>query len=127
MKKLILLSLIILMSGCAASIRDLTADYQESSSAVREFATITAEDWKLGTGIILGAIDKSLLPSWVEEEILAMNAKIDAGPLNDFDLGYMVGLRLRLGSPILKAAIEQYAPGILGIKEVASVLSFLGG
>jgi len=131
MRKLILFVMAgLLLSGCATSIKDMSVDYTDSSTAIREFAKISAADWQMGTGIIMGALGKEALPSWVYTEIGMVNMFIEsygADELDDYMLGYMFGLRLRLASPIIRAAIEQYAPGIMDIKEVIGVLTFLGG
>jgi hypothetical protein len=123
---LLVVSILFLSLGCASSIIDLTKNYQASSTAVREFATISAKDWKLGTGIIMGALGQDALPQWVSLEITRVNTWITDGPLDDYQLGYTVGLRLRLAAPVIRAAIQQYAPQLMSIKEVVAVMAFIG-
>ena len=130
MKKLTgLLVLLLMFSGCAKSITKLSMDYKTSSDAIREFATITAEDWEFGTGMIIGALGTKVLPVWVYEELATVSRAFDSDTeeIDDYILGYMIGLRFRLATPIIEAAIEKYAPGLMQIREVLAVLTFLGG
>ena len=114
---------VLAFTSCAATLEQ----YQESSTQARQAAQITAKDWLFGSGIIRGALPSDALPSWVEEELSKVDAWCESGEeLGDYQLGYSVGLRLRLAGPVARAAINQYAPGILGIPEVAMVLSFIG-
>jgi hypothetical protein len=115
------------LSACASNIQDITDKYTSSSLAVKQFAKITSQDWLFGSGIIQGALQEPMLPKWVFEELQKVDKWfLDGKELNDWELGYLVGLRIRLAAPIIKAAIEQYAPGILSITEVGAVLAFIG-
>jgi len=127
MKRLILLIGVFVLVGCAGSIQEISKNYSESSQAVKEFAKISVQDWLFGSGIIQGALEQDKLPSWVFAELKKIDKWVKTGDLTEFQHGYIVGIRLRMASPIIKAAIEQYAPGLLNIREVITVLSFLGG
>jgi hypothetical protein len=130
MKKALLVGVLVLSLGltaCAASIQKATANYSEGSAAVKEFARITAQDWLFGSGIIQGALQEPMLPAWVFSELQKVDQWfLEGKTLTDWEMGYIVGLRLRLAAPVVKAAIEQYAPGILNYAEVAAVLAFIG-
>ena len=127
MKRIIvILCLLVLTGGCAASIDNLSANYTESSAAVHQFAKITAQDWLLGSGMLAGALPADSLPAWFFEEMQKVDDWARAGEFDDWQLGYMMGLRVRLAGPAIKGMIEQYAPALTGITEVAAVLSFLG-
>jgi len=129
-RKLAAITIILMLCavlGCAGSINKASESYTETSAAVKNFAAITAKDWLFGSGVIQGAIPESAVPAWVFDELRMVDAWIEAGEeLTDQELGYIVGLRIRLTGPIVKAAIDQYAPALLGIKEVGMVLSFIG-
>ena len=118
---------VMVLTGCASNIQDLTSKYTSSVTAVKEFSKISSKDWLFGSGIIQGAIDQSLLPKWVFDELQKVDSwMLENRELTEWELGYMVGIRLRLAAPVIKAAIEQYAPGILSITEVGAVLAFIG-
>uniref|UniRef100_A0A6M3JSP2 Lipoprotein n=1 Tax=viral metagenome TaxID=1070528 RepID=A0A6M3JSP2_9ZZZZ len=128
MKILIFIFSILLLAGCATHISDLSKSYSEHSVAVQEFASITIKDWDFGTGMILGAVGESNLPSWIPDAFDQVSKWIEDsnGELSNRQLGYSFGLRFRLANPIIKSMIELYAPQILNIPEVVSVFSFLG-
>jgi hypothetical protein len=126
-KLLVILCLVIGLTACAGSIQKATENYTESSAAVKEFARISAQDWLFGSGIIQGALQEPMLPAWVFSELQKVDQWfLEGKTLTDWEMGYIVGLRLRLSGPIIKGAIEQYAPGILSFTEVGAVLAFIG-
>lgn len=130
MKVFRLLAVLILaltFSACATSIADWSGDYQAMSKEVKTFARISADDWLFGSGIIQGALPEDALPAWVFTELKTVDKWCEEGrDLTEHELGYMVGVRFRLAGPIIKTAIEQYAPGVMNVTEVLTVLSFLG-
>ena len=124
---LALIFLMVTVVSCASSIKSFSENYSETVTAVKDFSVITSKDWLFGSGVIRGALPTEVLPSWVYDEL----DKVDewftsSNDLTDSQLGYIVGIRLRLAGPIIKAAINQYAPGILSIAEVSAVLAFIG-
>ena len=122
--------------GCVStqSIKELSLNYQENSAALKEFAQITADDWLFGSGMIQGALDANLLPAWVFEDLQEIDAWFIAKDgtvitdkvLNEFELGYITGIKFKMFSPLIRGAIEQYAPALLNVAEVVAVLTFLG-
>lgn len=125
-----LISLVILLSvfsGCATTIMDIQEDYISASASMKDFARITASDWMFGAGIIQGALPSDALPAWVSDEIgkVCLWTYMEGWP-SEYQLGYMTGLRFRLAGPIIRSAIEQYRPGLLDIREVASFLMLFG-
>ena len=112
--------------GCGTSIQTLNQNYATMSADVKEFAKITSQDWLFGSGIIQGALPDYALPAWVFDELKTVDGWAEAGEFSEWQLGYMIGVRFRLAGPIVKAGIEQYAPHLLGVTEVAAVLAFLG-
>jgi hypothetical protein len=130
MKKALVIVVLVSMvglAGCASSITSLNDRYTESSVALKQFAKITAQDWLFGSGIIQGALQEPMLPAWVFTELQKVDSWfIEGKDLTDWEMGYIVGVRLRLAAPVIRAAIEQYAPGILAYTEVGAVLAFIG-
>ena len=111
--------------GCAGSITHISDNYAKTSAAVKDFALLTSKDWQFGSGIIRGAIPQDALPAWVFTELDKVDAWFGQGELNELQLGYIVGLRLRMAGPILEAAIRQHAPGLLLYPQVIAVLQFV--
>lgn len=134
LKRLIVLIGCIGLVGCASSINTISDNYAESSKAVRHLAEISGHDWLFGSGIIQGALNENNAPAWLFEELKKVDAwfidengnEMPDKKLTDSQLGYTVGVRFRLSVPIIKAIIQQYAPGILGVTEVKTILAFLG-
>jgi hypothetical protein len=114
------------LAGCATSIKDINENYGAMSSEIKAFADLTAQDWLFGSGIIQGALPEDAVPKWVFDELRKVDAWAEAGGFTEAQLGYMIGVRFRLAGPVVKAAMEVYAPALLGVNEVASVLAFLG-
>ena len=129
MKKSAIILTVFLMFGCASSIMDARDDYGEMSVALRDISTLAAKDWVFASGMIQGALDSTMMPSWVFDELKMVDAWFvdgDNTELTSHQLGYINGLRMRLTGQLMRGAIEQYAPQLLGIREVAAVLSFIG-
>jgi len=115
--------------GCATQIKDVAKNYGAASEELKNFARISAQDWLFGSGIIQGAVPEDAMPAWFFEELKKVDAWFEENPkaeLTEAQIGYTVGLRFRMAGPLIKAAIEQYAPGILNITEVGAVLGFIG-
>uniref|UniRef100_A0A6M3L3Z2 Lipoprotein n=1 Tax=viral metagenome TaxID=1070528 RepID=A0A6M3L3Z2_9ZZZZ len=125
--KTIIIILCLSLAGCAGAVKDIGKDYAAASKELKQFAKITSADWLFGSGIIRGAIPEDALPKWVVSELDKIDAWFEAHTsLTDKQLGYILGVRIRMAAPVIKAAIQQYAPGILSIAEVATVLAFIG-
>ncbi len=131
--------IVLLLSGCSAlqtkqTIDQFTKDYEENSQAVRELAKITAKDWPLGAGMIMGALSEEQLPGWVYKELVEVSSWFIDGmggyntevELNDFKLGYITGLRFRMFGPVVRSFLELYVPNLLQVSEVAAFLIFFG-
>ncbi len=116
-----------MLMGCATTVQDLTKDYSESMADVKNFAKVSAEDWNFGVGLIKGSGIEPELPRWVFDELGKVGKWVNGEKeLTDEQLGYLVTVRFRMASPIIRAIFEQYAPALLGIRQVAEVLAVLG-
>ena len=123
-----------LMTGCASSIRNMSGSYQDHSRAIRDFAEISAKDWLFGSGIIQGALDGHPQSKWIIDELKKVDKwfldgegkELENVKLDSLKLGKTVGIRFRLMGPVVKASLRQYAPGVLLVTEVITVLSFIG-
>ena len=123
-----ILIICLLTTGCISKqVINLSDTFEQDAAAIKHFAVISAKTWQLGSGIIQGALPGDSLPGWVLTELNKIGEWFDTNEtLTDFQLGYMVGIRFRMAGPIIKTAIQHYAPGILQVAEVVAVLSFIG-
>ncbi len=140
MKKVRIISILIvfLFVGCSAvttqTMKDFTKNYKENSSAFRELAQITAQDWLIGSGALTALLEGKPNAQWVIESLQEINVwffdedmkEIENPTLNSWQLGYILGKRASLTGPVFRLMIEQYAPGIFNILEAGAFLAFLG-
>ncbi len=138
-KKLMVISMMLafLVSGCASakSIKDFSKNYVENVQAVKDFAKISADDWLFGSGLLAGALSGVPNAEWIAEELEKIDKMFEDAEgniiqdreFNDWELGYIMGVRARLMSPVASALIRYYLPSpLLQIAEVGIVLGFLG-
>ena len=141
MKKVRIISILIVflfVGGCSAvttqTMKDFTKNYKENSSAFRELAQITAQDWLIGSGALHALLEGKPNAQWVIESLQEINVwffdedmkEIENPTLNSWQLGYILGKRAALTGPVFRLMIEQYAPGIFNILEAGAFLAFLG-
>lgn len=126
MRRIVFAVLLISTLGCAPTINSLVDTYSQDVAAVRNFAGITAKDWLFGSGMVAGLVPRQAMPEWFWDELQRVDEWAEAGEFSDWQLGYITTLRLRLFGPLSRAAIESYAPGVLGIREIGMVLGFVG-
>ncbi len=104
--------------GCASIRGDIVVLSREdlkNAATSRVVAKNLLKTWKLNSGFIRGALGTNMgqLPA---QAVLAMDEldklaeKVD---LNDFDLGYSLGLRIRALNSIVQEAIKMYSPNLL--------------
>ena len=140
MKKVRIISILIVflfVGGCSTvttqTMKDFTKNYKENSSAFRELAQITAQDWLIGSGALTALLEGRPNAQWVIESLQEINVwffdedmkEIENPTLNSWQLGYILGKRASLTGPVFRLMIEQYAPGIFNILEAGAFLAFL--
>ena len=86
-----------------------------NAEATRKLAQDLLKTWKLNSGFIHGALgDKIHEFPWSAitgmDELDKLAEKTD---LNDYDLGYSLGVRVRMLNQVIMEAIKIYAPDIL--------------
>lgn len=117
---------IVLMIGCVAMSLPSCSTMQSgmgklgemdlaNADASRKLAQDLLKSWKLNSGFIRGALgDKIHEFPWSAitgmEELDALAEKTD---LTDYDLGYSLGVRVRMLNQVVMEAIKIYAPDIL--------------
>ena len=120
---IILIGIIFLagLTSCGAIRKDLIK-LSESDLKNAETTRIVAQNmlktWQINSGFIKGVMGLKMmeLPAAILnafEELDALAIKAEKGKLNDFELGYSLGIRIRMLSAVVQQAINQYAPEIL--------------
>ena len=129
---IILIGIIFLagLTSCGAIRKDLI-NLSESDIKNAETTRIVAQNmlktWQINSGFILGVLGDRIneLPASVFNAFKDLNdlsLRYQNGTLSDFELGYSVGIRIRILSAIVQQAIKQYAPEIL--QYLPSLLAF---
>lgn len=128
MKKLLVLLLVsgmLLFSGCAflrGSAIKLSEEDMRNAEAVREIAKNLMSTWLLNSGFIRGALGSRFdtLPFEAVKAITELDAFARSDQeLNDYGLGYSLGLRVLLLSETVKLALKQFAPEVLKLLPAA--------
>lgn len=116
---------LLLGSGCAwfrrAALRLSEEDLRNAETS-RRVARDLMTTWPINSGFIRGALgpDIAHLPTEAVEAMEDLDELCEKqDEYTDFDLGYSLGLRVRLAGAIVKEALKQYAPDILGLLPAA--------
>ena len=121
MKKWLLLIIIftlVVLMGCT-SIRQFSIKASEEDMKNAETTRIVAKNllstWKLNSGFIKGAIGDNInqLPMSAVQAMVELDQLADTENLNDMQLGYSLGLRVRALSSVVQEALRIYAPKVL--------------
>lgn len=118
MKKIVILILAMFLISCASIRADLVKLSQEdiqNAEATRVISKNLLLTWGLNSGFLRGALGDRLnqLPAEAVkamDELDVLSGKIE---WSDFELGYSLGLRVRLLGEIVTNALRLYAPEIL--------------
>ena len=117
MKKIRILSVLILclfLVSCAG-IQAISNEDLKNAESSRIIAKNLLSTWKLNSGFIRGALGSNIsqLPAQAVDAMNELDKLAEKINLNDFDLGYSLGLRIRALSSIVQEAFRMYAPEIL--------------
>lgn len=118
MKKFLIVLLVPLFFGCGSvqkGIVSLSEQDIKNAETSRVVAKNLLSTWKLNSGFIRGALGDRLnqLPVGVVKALDELDLLADKMGPNDFDLGYSLGLRVRLLSELVANALKLYAPEVL--------------
>jgi len=121
MKKIaVFLALLFLMAGCS-TFRKAAIKVSEQDLKNYETKKVVAQNylktWPMESGIIRGALGANLnqLPN---EAVTAMDELDELAmqtEFNDHDLGYSLGLRVRMLNKIVLEALQMYAPNVFDL------------
>jgi hypothetical protein len=115
---MLILLFLFLSLGCSAirgNIQSIVAEDVKNYEASVQIAKDLLKTWRLNSGFIRGSLGDKL-NQFPAEAIKAMNdldrlaAKKE---IDDFDLGYSLGARVRLMGAIIQNTLKQYAPEVL--------------
>lgn len=119
MKKFILIIMILfLLSGCAEmrkSIIQITEEDKLNAETSKVAAMNMLSTWLINSGFVRGSLGDRLnqLPVGVIKAMDELDALAVKTQWTDFELGYAIGLRVRLLTEIVAQAIKLYAPEVL--------------
>lgn len=119
MTKLTIFSLCFVLCGCATvrqTALDISLEEVENAKTTREVALNYLKSWPVFSGLIRGALG----PQMQELPLQAVEAMDELDELatradecSDHELGYSLGLKIRLLSAVVIEALEFYAPELL--------------
>ena len=121
MKAMLLISVILVFSGCSAlreAATDISGEEVLNLGATRKVAIDYVTIWPMQSGFIKGVLGTRMdeMPAQdveaIEEldQIAELINGMDPNDVKDHDLGKSLGLRLRLLGSVVKEALKRYAP-----------------
>lgn len=118
MKKYFIIILIPLFLGCSAigkSLVSLSETDLANAGTTRTVAKNLLSTWKLNSGFIRGSLGDRInqFPIGVVKAMDELDALSEKTEWSDFDLGYSLGVRIRLLGELVIQALKLYAPEIL--------------
>jgi hypothetical protein len=108
-----------LVVGCGwfrKNLVELSESDLKNAEATRVVAKNLLSTWKLNSGFIRGVLGERLneLPAEIVEALDELDKLADRqDELSDYDLGYSVGLRVRMFGAVVVKALKTYAPEVL--------------
>ena len=120
MKTIGITLLLLSLTACAGQFQGIGSIGQldlQNAIETRKLARDLLSTWRLNSGFIRGTLGPKLqeLPASI---VMAMDeldklALKDPSQWDDFDLGYSLGVRVRMLSAIIQNALKLYAPEVL--------------
>jgi hypothetical protein len=118
MKKIIILILAFGLIGCGTirgSLISISEEDLKNAETTRVVAQNLLKTWKINSGFIRGSLGDRInqLPKGVVLAMEELDALADKTTWTDFELGYSVGVRVRLLGELVAQALKLYAPEVL--------------
>lgn len=112
---IIFLSSLFACTSIRKNIVSLSEQDLKNAETTRTLAKNLLLTWKLNSGFIKGALGDRInqLPLQVIKAMEELDSLAGKQNLEDFDLGYSLGLRIRLLSDLVVDALKLYAPEVL--------------
>ena len=117
MKTRVILLMCLMLCGCQAmrqTALDISLEEVENAKTTREVAYNYLVSWPVFSGLIRGALPvKELSLQAVEamDELDELATRVDE--CSDQELGYSLGLKIRLLNAVIIKTLESYAPEVL--------------
>ncbi len=116
----------VFLGGCSSMQSGMAKAGQidlKNATATRQLAKDLLSTWKLNSGFIRGALGPKIseLPNQAVEAMKELDALAEKTDANDYDLGYSLGVRVRMLGSVVMEAFKLYSPEVL--KFVPSVLA----
>jgi hypothetical protein len=115
----LIIVIVTIAAGCAGMRKDLIQITQEdklNAEASKTAAKNMLSTWMINSGFVRGSLGPDRMNALPVGVVKAMD-ELDALALKkewtDFELGYSMGLRVRLLSEIVAQALKMYAPEVL--------------
>lgn len=118
MKKIFILIFLPLFLGCTAmqkSIINLSKTDIKNAETSRVLATNLLSTWKINSGFIRGALGDRInkMPAEIVKAMDELDKISEQTEWNDFELGYSLGVRVRLLGDLILNCLKVYAPDVL--------------
>jgi len=120
MKKLIFMVMattILQCAGCEMTRQcaiDISKENIKNAETMREVSLNCLSVWQIQSGFIKGALGSRIdeLPNEAIEAMDELDRLAALPEKSDYELGYFLGLKVRLLSSVVQAAIEKYVPEV---------------
>lgn len=124
---IIMVFMVPLVLGCVSmrkGVLDLTREDLLNVETARECATTLLKTWPFYSGLIRGALGGRIndLPKNAVDamdELDGLADKLGTDNLTDHELGYSIGLRVRMLGELIIAALKEYAPDVISLIPIA--------
>jgi len=111
----IMLVTVFLCSGCVMTRQcaiDISKENIKNAETIKEVSSNCLSVWEIQSGFIKGALGNRIneLPKEAIEAIDELDRLAALPELSDYELGYFLGLKVRMLNSVIETAIKKYAP-----------------
>jgi len=116
--QIIALTMLLLTAGCSITRQvalDVSTENVKNAEMVREVSLNCLSIWPIQSGFIKGALGYRIneLPNEAIEAIDELDRLAELPEQSDYELGYFLGLKVRLLSSVVQKTLEKYAPDVI--------------
>jgi len=118
MWRMLILLFLFFPLGCSAirgNIQSVVAEDVKNYETSVQIAKDLLKTWRLNSGFIRGSLGDKLnqFPAEVIKAMNDLDRLAAKKEIDDFDLGYSLGARVRLMGALIQNTLKQYAPEVL--------------
>lgn len=120
---IITIFIVLSLMGCA-TFDDVIKQDRYTVDQLRTMAKSLLDSWPMYHGLVVGAFGQRLneeLPMRAVEAMMMLTEISNqhrAGELDDYQLGFSLGLRVQVAFSVVQEAIKQYAPNVFDLLPV---------